>query len=85
MATLRFAVMGTGFWANFQIPAWFEVGGVELVALYNRTRSRAEAMAAKCVSDWRTGTKLCRRRGMWPFLYCPALCSTVLSSRRGRV
>ena len=53
MTNLKFAVMGTGFWANFQIPAWFEVGGVELVALYNRTRSRAEAMAAKCVSDWR--------------------------------
>jgi len=46
---LRFAVMGTGFWANFQIPAWFEVGGVELVALYNRTRSKAEAMADKCI------------------------------------
>ena len=52
MTNLRFAVMGTGFWANFQIPAWFEVGGVELVALYNRTRSKAEAMAAKCVSLW---------------------------------
>jgi predicted dehydrogenase len=49
MASLRFAVLGTGFWANFQIPAWFEVGGVELVALYNRTRSKAEAMAQKCV------------------------------------
>ena len=34
---LRFAVMGTGFWSTLQIPAWFEVGGVELVALYNRT------------------------------------------------
>jgi predicted dehydrogenase len=45
---LKFAVFGTGFWANFQIPAWFEVGGVELVALYNRTRGKAEAMARKC-------------------------------------
>ena len=50
MANLRFAVLGTGFWANFQIPAWFEVGGVELAALYNRTRGKAEAMAEKCVS-----------------------------------
>ncbi|MCU0504066.1 MAG: Gfo/Idh/MocA family oxidoreductase [Anaerolineae bacterium] len=49
MTHLRFAVMGTGFWANFQIPAWFEVGGVELVALYNRTRSKAEGMAERCV------------------------------------
>jgi len=44
---LRFAVFGTGFWANFQIAAWREVGGVELVALYNRTKSKAFAMAAK--------------------------------------
>ena len=48
MTNLRFAVFGTGFWANFQIPAWFEVGGVELVALYNRTHSKAEVMARKC-------------------------------------
>lgn len=47
MADLKFAVLGTGFWSNFQIPAWFEVGGVELVALYNRTRSKAEVAAAK--------------------------------------
>lgn len=51
---LRFAVLGTGFWANFQIPAWFEVGGVELAALYNRTRRKAEAMAGKCV-QWGAG------------------------------
>lgn len=47
MANLKFAVLGTGFWSHFQIPAWFEVGGVELVALYNRTVSKAEAVAAK--------------------------------------
>ena len=45
MRPLKFAVIGTGFWANYQIPAWFEVGGVELVALYNRTRSKAEEFA----------------------------------------
>jgi len=44
---LKFAVMGTGFWSHFQIPGWFEVGGVELVALYNRTVSKAEQVAAK--------------------------------------
>jgi len=49
---LRFAVLGTGFWAGFQIPAWFEVGGVELVALYNRTRAKAEAMARRVTEDW---------------------------------
>ena len=42
---LRFAVLGTGFWANYQIPAWMELEGIELVALYNRTLSKAEALA----------------------------------------
>ena len=44
---LRFAVIGTGFWANYQIPGWLELEGVELVAVYNRTRSKAEAIAHK--------------------------------------
>lgn len=44
---LKFAVFGTGFWSNFQIPAWHEVGGVDLVAAYNRTLARAEKIAAK--------------------------------------
>ena len=42
---LRFAVIGTGFWAHYQIHAWMELQGIELVALYNRTISKAEAMA----------------------------------------
>ena len=44
---LRFAVIGTGFWANYQIPGWKELDGVELVAVYNRTKSRAEGIAHK--------------------------------------
>ena len=47
MKRLRFAVIGTGFWANYQIPAWMELDGVELVAVYNRTRNKAEAIARK--------------------------------------
>ena len=47
MDRLRFAVLGTGFWSHFQIPAWFEVGGVELVAVYNRTLARGQQVAAK--------------------------------------
>jgi D-apiose dehydrogenase len=47
MTPLKFAVLGTGFWSYFQIPAWFEVGGVELVAVYNRTVSKAEKVAAR--------------------------------------
>jgi predicted dehydrogenase len=42
---LRFAILGTGFWANYQIPAWMELDGIELVALYNRTKSKAENLA----------------------------------------
>jgi D-apiose dehydrogenase len=44
---LRFAVLGCGFWAPYQIEGWREVGGVELVALYNRTRAKAEALAER--------------------------------------
>ncbi|MBW7884744.1 MAG: Gfo/Idh/MocA family oxidoreductase [Caldilineaceae bacterium] len=47
MANLRLAVFGTGFWSLYQIPAWYEVGGVEIVACYNRTVSRAENVAKR--------------------------------------
>lgn len=43
--TLRFAIFGTGFWSRFQLAGWRELEGAECVALYNRTRSRAEALA----------------------------------------
>lgn len=45
MQRLRFAIFGTGFWARFQLAAWRELEGAECVALYNRTRSKAEALA----------------------------------------
>ena len=47
MQKLKFAVIGTGFWANYQIPAWFELEGVELVALCDRTRARADEFARR--------------------------------------
>ena len=47
MPDLRFAVFGTGFWSGFQIPAWSEVGGVQLVAAYNRTVAKAEQVAQR--------------------------------------
>lgn len=46
MSNLRFAMLGTGFWSRFQLAAWHELNGVECVALYNRTRGKAEALAA---------------------------------------
>jgi predicted dehydrogenase len=46
MATpLRFAVFGAGFWAPYQLSGWHEAGGVECVAIYNRTVKKAEALA----------------------------------------
>lgn len=45
MKKLKFAVFGCGFWAKFQIGAWSEIEGVELVALYNRTLAKAEKLA----------------------------------------
>ena len=43
--TLRFAIFGTGFWSRFQLAAWHELQGIECVAVYNRTRAKAEALA----------------------------------------
>lgn len=45
MEKLKFAALGCGFWSKFQIGAWTEVEGAELVAVYNRTRSKAEKIA----------------------------------------
>jgi len=45
MKKLKFAVLGCGFWSKFQIGAWTEIEGAELVAVYNRTRSKAEKIA----------------------------------------
>ncbi|HLL41895.1 MAG TPA: Gfo/Idh/MocA family oxidoreductase, partial [Segetibacter sp.] len=40
-------VIGTGFWSNYQIPAWKELEGVEIVAVCDRNRKRAEEVAGK--------------------------------------
>jgi predicted dehydrogenase len=45
MEKLKFAVLGCGFWSKFQIGAWTEVEGADLVAVYNRTRAKAEKIA----------------------------------------
>lgn len=44
---LKFALFGTGFWSHFQLAGWQELEGVECVAVYNRTVSKAEAFAEK--------------------------------------
>jgi len=45
MEKLKFAVIGCGFWSKFQIGAWSELEEVNLAAVYNRTRSKAERIA----------------------------------------
>lgn len=47
MKKLRGAIIGTGFWANYQVPAWLELEGIEIVALYNRTKTKAEDINTK--------------------------------------
>ncbi|HEX5220744.1 MAG TPA: Gfo/Idh/MocA family oxidoreductase [Verrucomicrobiae bacterium] len=45
MRELRFAILGTGFWARYQLSGWSELPGVRCVAVWNRTRVKAEAFA----------------------------------------
>jgi predicted dehydrogenase len=47
MTELRFAILGTGFWARYQLAAWQELRGARCIALYNRTRAKAEALASE--------------------------------------
>ena len=41
---LRFALLGAGFWAPFQLAGWLEAGA-HCVAIYNRTAAKARALA----------------------------------------
>jgi predicted dehydrogenase len=45
MKPLRFAIFGAGFWARVQLAAWRELGGTKCVAIYNRSRDKAESFA----------------------------------------
>lgn len=47
MKQLRFAIIGTGFWARYQLAAWNEVAGARCVALCDRTVSKAQALGAR--------------------------------------
>ncbi len=47
MDELRFALIGTGFWSQFQLAAWQELRGARCVALCNRTKSKAESLAER--------------------------------------
>ncbi len=45
MTAIRFACFGAGFWTRFQLAAWRELDDVACVAIYNRTRGKAAAIA----------------------------------------
>ena len=47
MDKLKFAILGCGFWSQFQLGAWQELDGAECVALYNRTLSKADELAKR--------------------------------------
>lgn len=47
MPSLKFAMFGAGFWSTYQLAAWQEVTGAECVAIWNRTREKAECLADK--------------------------------------
>ncbi|MFC2123207.1 Gfo/Idh/MocA family protein [Bacteroidota bacterium] len=51
MTKIKIAVFGCGFWSKFQIGGWFELPDAEVVALYNRTFSRAEERAREFSID----------------------------------
>jgi len=45
MQKLKFAVLGTGFWSDYQLAGWQELGGVQPIAFYNRTVAKAQKLA----------------------------------------
>ncbi len=47
MQKLNFAVFGTGFWSNYQIPGWLELGDLKCLAAYNRTIEKAKKIGEK--------------------------------------
>lgn len=47
MRKLRFVMIGAGFWSRYQLAGWLETGGALCTGIYNRTRSKAEALAAE--------------------------------------
>lgn len=52
MEPLRFALVGAGFWARFQLAAWMEVPGAKCVAVCDRIPEKAEALAREFGIPW---------------------------------
>jgi D-apiose dehydrogenase len=47
MSKKRFAFFGAGWFAHLQLAGWYELPDVQCVAIYNRTRSKGEKLAAE--------------------------------------
>ena len=47
MSKLRVAVVGAGYFSQFQYLGWRNIGEVEVVALANRSKDKGEALAAR--------------------------------------
>ena len=45
MSELRFAMLGAGFWARYQLAAWQELPGVRCVVVCDSTLSKAQRLA----------------------------------------
>jgi D-apiose dehydrogenase len=43
----RIGVVGCGFWSRFQVAGWHEVTGARVVAVCDRERAKAEALAGR--------------------------------------
>src|SRR4051794_24882969 len=47
MKELRFGIIGTGFWARYQLAAWRELTGARCIALCDRNLAKARALASE--------------------------------------
>lgn len=47
MKKLKFAVIGTGFWAYYQLKGWMELTGAEPIAFFDQSHSKAKTLAAE--------------------------------------
>jgi predicted dehydrogenase len=66
MRPLRFAVVGAGFWSQYQLAGWRELEGVECVAVCDRVRAKAEALAGRfgVPADYDDPEELLRRENV---------------------
>jgi predicted dehydrogenase len=47
MSELRFAIIGCGFWARYQLAAWRELAGARCIAVCDIERGKADKLAAE--------------------------------------